>query len=109
MKVIIMSEKARKKEKLSESTAVTTAPAEVARASNFVNLAWRYKWAISNTDMNVAKKLGLTGVKKYWKRASQVEMELDWLYDWIPTLATFVRHSRKMYNNEKVPQNISVR
>lgn len=32
---------------------------------------------MSNADMDTAKKLGLTKVKKYWKYASQVEIELD--------------------------------
>ena len=53
-------------------------------------------WAMSNSDMDVAKKLRLTGSKKYWRRVGQVEMELDLLHDWIPALATFVRHSRKV-------------
>ena len=47
---------------------------------------------MSNVDIEAAKKLGLMRVKKYWKRASQVEMELDWLHNWIPALVTFVRH-----------------
>ncbi len=64
---------------------------------------------MSNVDMNAAKELGLTGIKKYWRRAAQVEMELDWLHDWIPALATFVRHSQKVYDNEEVGQNMSVR
>lgn len=32
---------------------------------------------MSNADINAAKKPGLTGFKKYWKRTSQIEMELD--------------------------------
>lgn len=32
---------------------------------------------MSNPDMDSAKKLGLIGVKKYWKHAGQVEIELD--------------------------------
>ena len=36
---------------------------------------------MSNTDLDTAKKLGLTGIKKYWRCASQVEIELDWLYN----------------------------
>ncbi len=59
--------------------------------------------------MDAAKELELTRVKKYWRQAGQVEMKLDWLHDWIPALATFVRHSRRVYNNEEVGQNISVR
>ena len=59
--------------------------------------------------MDVAKKLRLTGVKKYKTRAGQVEMKLNWLHDWIPALATFVRHLQRVYNNKKVDQNMSVR
>lgn len=36
-------------------------------------------------------------------------MKLDWLYDWISVLAIFVRHLRKVYDNEKVTQNMSVK
>ncbi len=59
--------------------------------------------------MVAAKELGQTGVKKYWRRAGQVEMELDWLYNWIPALLTFVRYSQKVYDNKEVGQNMSVR
>ncbi len=64
---------------------------------------------MSNVDIDAAKELGLTRVQKYWRRAGQVEMELDWLHDWIPALATFVRHLRRVYDNKEVGQNISVR
>ena len=47
---------------------------------------------MSNADLDAAKKLRLTSIKKYWKYADQVEMELDWLHDWISVLATFMRH-----------------
>ena len=108
MKDVIIEEKAREKEGLSESIADTTAPAKVAQGSSPVDLAGKYMWAMSNANIDAAKELGLIGIKKYWKRAGQVEMELDWLYDWIPALATFVRHSRSVYNNEEVTQNMNV-
>ena len=47
---------------------------------------------MSKADMEVAKELGLTRVKNYWRHAGQVEMELDWRHDWISAMATFVRH-----------------
>ncbi len=59
--------------------------------------------------MDAAKELGRTRIKKYWRQAAQVEIELDYLHDWIPALTTFVRHSRRVYDNEEVGQNISVR
>ena len=65
MKDIIISEKARKEEMLSKLLADTTTPAEVAQVSNLVDLARRYNWAMSNADLNAAKKLGLTSIKKY--------------------------------------------
>lgn len=77
MKNIIILEKAREKEKLSEDTANTTALVEVAKALSIIDLAWRYKWVISNTNMDAVKELELTGVKKYCRRASQVKIELD--------------------------------
>ena len=81
MKNIIILEKTREKEKLSEGSANTNAPVDVARASSPVDLIWRYRWAMSKVDMEAAKELGLTGVKNYWRRAGQVEMELDWLHN----------------------------
>lgn len=35
---------------------------------------------MSNVDFDVMKKLGLTGIKKYWKDGGLVEIELDWLH-----------------------------
>lgn len=64
---------------------------------------------MGNTDIDVAKKLGLIGVKKYWRRASHVEMELDLLHDWIPALAIFVKHLQKVYDNKEVGQNMSIK
>ena len=64
---------------------------------------------MSDADLDAAKKLGLTSIKKYWRYAGQVERELDWLHDWISILATVVRHSQRLYDNEKVGQNMSVR
>ena len=64
---------------------------------------------MSNSDLDAAKKLGLTGIKKYWKCARQVEIKLDWLHKQILSLATFMRHSYKVYNNEKVIVNMNAR
>lgn len=50
------------------------------QVSSLVDLVKRYKWVMSNTDFDIAKKLELTKVKKYWQHASQIEIELDWLY-----------------------------
>ena len=65
---------------LLESIADTTVPAEVAQVLNFVNFAVRYNWAMSDANLDIAKKLGLTDIKKYWRCASQVEIELEELH-----------------------------
>ncbi len=109
MKDVIISKKVREDELLSESIVDTTALAEVARVSSPVDLVGRYNWAMSDADLDVAKELRLTDIKKYWRRADPVEMELDWLYNWFPTLATFVRYSCRVYDHKKVGQNMSVR
>ena len=65
IKDVIIEEKARKKEGLSEGIVNTTMPAEVARASSPVDLTRKYMWVISNANIDAAKKLGLTSIKKY--------------------------------------------
>ena len=68
MKNIIISEKVREK-KLLKGPVNTTALAEIAQPLSPIDFTWRYRWAMRNVEMNAAKKLGLTGVKKYWRRA----------------------------------------
>ncbi len=63
MKNVIISEKAREEEMLSKGIADTTAPAEVAQVLSLVDLTKRYNWAISNANLDIAKKLGLTNIK----------------------------------------------
>ena len=62
---MIISKRARKKKMLSEGIADMTASAEVAQISSPVDLAGIYNWAMSNTDLDTTKKLGLTDIKKY--------------------------------------------
>ncbi len=81
MKDVIISEKAKEDEMLSKSITDTTAPAEVAWVLSPVDRVGRYNWAMNDTDLDAAKELGLTGIKKYWRRTGQVEIELDWLHD----------------------------
>ena len=66
---------------LLEGIVNTTAPAEVAQVSSPIDLVKRYNWAISNANLDVVKELELIGIKKYWRHASQVEMEIDWLHN----------------------------
>lgn len=77
MKNIIILKKTREKKKLSRNVANTIVQAKLAQASSFVNFARRYKWAINNIDLDEAKKLGLTGINRYWRRDGQVKMRLD--------------------------------
>ena len=65
MKDVIISEKAREEKMLSEGIVDMTALAEIARVSSSVDFAERYNWAMSNTDLDVAKKLELINIKKY--------------------------------------------
>ena len=91
IKDVFIKENARDKEGLLEEIANITLPVKMAWALSFINLVRKYMWVISNIDLDAAKELRLTGIKKYWKHIEQVEIELDWLHDWISALATFVR------------------
>lgn len=80
----------------------TITQAKMAQTSSLVNITGRYKQKINNIDLNAAKKLGLTGVKKYQRCIGQFEIKLDWLYNQILVLAIFVRHLYRIYGNNKV-------
>lgn len=80
MKDIIILEKVKKKT-LSKDSADIIVLGKLTWVLSFINFIWRYKWKISNVDINTIKRLGLTKVKKYLKYTDQVEMELDYLYD----------------------------
>ena len=81
---------------------------EMAQTLSPINFIGKYIWAMSNADLDTAKKLELTSIKKYWRRARQVEIKLNWLYNRISILATFVRYSNKIYNNEEVTKNMNI-
>ena len=38
---------------------------EVVKTSSAINISNKYSWVINNIDIDVAKDLGVTGVKKY--------------------------------------------
>ncbi len=65
MKDVIISEKTKEEEMLSESIVDTTRLAKVARVLSFIDLARRYNWTMSNAHLDGAKELRLTGIKKY--------------------------------------------
>ena len=68
MKAVIILEKTREEEMLSKNIANTTTPAEVAQVSSLVDLTGRYNWAMNDANLDLVKELGLTGIKKYWRR-----------------------------------------
>ncbi len=63
--VILVAERGR--ELLAMENADKTAIAEVAKMSSAIDLGSKHSWAISNADMDVARDLGLTSIKKYWR------------------------------------------
>lgn len=44
---------------------------------SFVDLTRRYNWIISDNNLNIVKNRGLTGIKKYWRRAGQLKIKRD--------------------------------
>lgn len=64
---------------------------------------------MSNADLNVAKKLELTGVNQNWRYISQVEIDLDWLYHRISIPVIFIRDSQRVSNNEELGRYMSFR
>lgn len=74
MKNIIILKKDREKKKLSGGIMNITILAKVAQASSTIDLTWRYKQAISSLNLNIARKLELTNIKKYWRYVGQVEI-----------------------------------
>lgn len=66
MKDVIILEKARDKGRmLLKNIADTILLMKVARASSFIDMSRIYNWGISNADLDVGKKPGLTNIKKY--------------------------------------------
>lgn len=63
MNNLILLEKTREKEKISDDIVDTNMLVEVASMSSLIDLTWKYKWAISNTDVNATNKPRLTRFK----------------------------------------------
>lgn len=61
---MIILEKAREEEMLSENIADTIISVKKALTSRLIDLVEWYKWVMSNTDLDVTKELGLTSIKK---------------------------------------------
>ncbi len=78
--VIAVAEKGREnKELLAMENVDKTAMAEVAKVLSAIDLGSKHSWTISNTDIDAAGDLGLISIKKYWRRAGQIQDEVDWL------------------------------
>ncbi len=54
-----------------------TAITKFAKVSSAIDLRNKHSWAISNADMDVARDLGLTSIKKYWRRIGQIQDKVD--------------------------------
>ena len=81
MKDVIISKKTLEKEgQLVVRNANKIALAEVRRTSSPMDLDGKYMWAISNVDIDAARDLGLTNIKKHWKLAGQIEKEVNGLH-----------------------------
>lgn len=57
--------KIKKEEKLLEDIINITPSADIAQAITSVDLTLKHQWLISNANLDIAKKLGLTKVNKY--------------------------------------------
>ena len=66
MKDVVISQKAWEKEgQLVIKNVDKIAQTEVMRTSSLIDLDGKYMWAMSNVDIDTARDLGLTGIKKY--------------------------------------------
>ena len=97
IKDVIILEKAKGEKELSQSIANRSGSTKIDQVLSLVNLAKKYLWAISNVNLNITEKLELISINKYLRHAKHVEIELDWLYDWMSVLATFMRHLNRVY------------
>lgn len=59
--------------------------------------------------MDIAKKLKLINIKKYKRCDRQVELELNYLYNWNLILIILIKYLHEIYNNEKMIENIKTR
>lgn len=78
---IIILEKAKEKKKLSKNFINITIVVKMTQILSLVDFAQKYRWAMNKADIDEAKKLRLTGIKKYQRRIDQVEIEWNWPYN----------------------------
>lgn len=84
--------------------------AEVAKILSLRNSNSKYIWVINNININAAKDLRLTDIKKYWRLTCQIKKEMNELHkNWIQKLTIFIKHLPLIYNNEKITKNIKIK
>lgn len=77
--------------------------------SNLIDLDSKYIQAISNTDIDVTRDLRLTSMKKYQRHTGQIKKKVNRLYkNWISPFATFVKNFWRIYDNEKMTENMKI-
>lgn len=73
---------------------------KVVKMLSLIDLDSKYIWAISNADINDARDLELTIVKKYWRRAGRIKNKMNGLYkNQISTLSIFIKHFWRIHSN----------
>lgn len=93
IKDVIISKKVREKKRQSVVGNVIN-QTEVTKISSPIDLNSKNMWAISNADMDATRDLRLTSMKKYLRRAGQINKEVNGLHrDWILALVAFVKHT----------------
>lgn len=63
--MIVMAEKARENKKMLVKKGNKAVMAEVTRVSTAIDISNKYRWVISNANIDTARDLGLTNIKKY--------------------------------------------
>ena len=62
---MIIEEKVREQKKWLKNNVNRIMPVESAHALSSIDLTRKYMWAMSSTNQDATKKLGLTSIKKY--------------------------------------------
>lgn len=71
--IIIVTKKGGENKKLLAIKNVNkTTMMDIAKVLSAIDLKSKYSWAISNTNIDTTGNLGLIGIIKYWRRASQI-------------------------------------
>lgn len=83
---------------------------EVARLLTAIDIGSKYKGVINSIEMDTARDLVLTGIKKSWRCTGKIQAKGDWLHkDSIFTLEAYVQHFWRTYNNKQISRNVMTR